>query len=76
MLIMFSTNITQSTPEVQTRTVYEYALIVHNAKDNDTQNLTAAFTFIPTSHDWLQWLSGWTDCGYLLSSPATLINVI
>jgi hypothetical protein len=51
-------------------------LIVHNAKDNDTQNLTAAMTHIPTSGDWLQWLSGWTDCGYLLSNPATLINVI
>jgi hypothetical protein len=73
---MLMITITQSTPQVQTRTVYEYALTVHNAKDNDTQNLSAAFTHIPTSDDWLQWLSGWNSCGYLLSNVPTLINVI
>jgi hypothetical protein len=76
MLIMFKTNIAQTTPQIQTRTVYEYAFTVHNAKDNDTQNLTAAFTHIPTSGDWVQWLSGWTDCDYFLSNVPTLINVI
>jgi hypothetical protein len=72
---MFRTNITQTTSQIQIRTVYEYALIVHNAKDNDTQNLTAAFTHIPTSDDWQQWLTGWNSCGYLLSSTPRLINV-
>lgn len=77
MLIMFSTTIlTQSTSKVQTRTVYEYALAVHNATDKDTQNLTAAFTHIPTTDDWTVWLADWNSCGYSLSTQPQLINII
>ncbi len=66
---MTSTTLTQSTT-----TVYEYSLTVVNSQDNDTQELTAAFTNLPSPQDWQQWLSGWTDAGYELLSQPQLIR--
>jgi hypothetical protein len=58
-------------------TVYEYSLTLINTIDHDIQdNLTAAFTHIPTLNDWQQWLSGWTDCGYKLQSQPQLLRTI
>jgi hypothetical protein len=73
---MLSTNIAQTIDQVQSQTVYEYALTVVNSDDRDTQILTAAFTFIPSVTDFQQWLSGWISCGYFLSSTPQLINVV
>jgi hypothetical protein len=68
--------IAQTIDQVQSQTVYEYALTVVNSDDRDTQILTAAFTFIPSVADFQQWLSGWISCGYFLSSTPQLINVV
>ncbi|MEN9871856.1 MAG: hypothetical protein RLZZ171_2848 [Cyanobacteriota bacterium] len=74
---MLSTNIAQTIDQVQSQTVYEYSFSLINTTDNDTQdNLTAAFTFIPTLIDWQEWLSGWISCGYSLSSSPQLIRTI
>jgi hypothetical protein len=55
--------------------VYEYSYNLINIQDNDIQaDLTAAFTHIPTLHDWDNHLSGWASCGYFLSSQPVLIN--
>jgi len=55
--------------------LYEYRLTVAN-QDNDTQNLTAVFDHLPSFQDWHDWLSGWSYCGYSLSSVPALISVI
>jgi hypothetical protein len=75
---MFSTTIlAQSTPKVSTATVYEYSFALINAEDGDLQdNLTAAFTSIPSADDWTTWLRGWTSCGYSLVANPELINTI
>ncbi|MEM8832155.1 MAG: hypothetical protein AAGE96_22800 [Cyanobacteria bacterium P01_G01_bin.19] len=78
---MTLTNIAQSSSDFQLQqltgaTVYEYALTVANVEDNDTQQLTAAFTSIPTLQDWLQWLDGWFSCGYSLQSTPQLVRAI
>lgn len=74
---MSPTILTQSTSKVPTSIVYEYSFSLINTTDNDTQdNLTAAFTFIPTLIDWQEWLSGWISCGYSLSSSPQLIRTI
>ena len=75
---MLTTTIAQSSASIQPsiRRVYEYALTVVNSTDNDTQELTAAFTSIPSSQDIQQWLSGWNSCGYSLSSQPQLIRTI
>ena len=77
-MLMFSTNIAQTTAsfQVQSDRVYEYALTVSNSIDNDIQELVAAFTFIPSLEDWQQWLSGWFDCGYSLNKQPVLIRTI
>lgn len=72
---MTSLTITQSDSQVQSSLVYEYSLTVVNP-NNDTQKLTAAFRNIPTSPDWQQWLSGWTDTGYELLSPPQLLQIL
>ena len=78
---MTLTNIAQSSSDFQLQestatTVYEYALTLANAEDNDTQQLIAAFTSMPTLQDWLQWLDGWFSCGYSLQSIPQLIHII
>ena len=75
---MTLTNIAQSSPNFQSQesTVYEYALTVANTDDNDTQELTAAFTSIPNAQDWQQWLNGWVNCGYSLQSTPQLVRAI
>ena len=78
---MTLTNIAQSSSDFQPQeltaaTVYEYDLTVANAEDNDTQQLTAAFTSIPNAQDWLQWLDGWSSCGYSLQSTPQLVRAI
>ena len=75
---MFLTNIAQTTASIQVQSdrVYEYALTVSNSTDNDTQELVAAFTSIPSSQDIQQWLSGWNSCGYSLQSQPQLIRTI
>jgi hypothetical protein len=66
---MSQTILTQSTK------VYEYSFSLINTKSNDYQdNLTAAFTNIPTLQDWLEWLSGWTRSGYCLATAPRLID--
>ena len=75
---MSQTILAQSPASIQstTKKVYEYALTVIDPQDNDTHKLTAAFTFIPSPHDWQQWLSGWCSCGYQLQSQPQLIRTI
>ena len=57
-------------------TVFEFILSVHNPQDNDTQTLTAAFPSSPSPQDWQHWLSGWTNCGYSLSTQPVLIRTL
>jgi hypothetical protein len=71
---MSLSNIANLTLESQTITVYEYAFTVTNTEDSDTQELTTAFTSIPTLLDWQQKLAGWKSCGYELSCTPILIN--
>jgi hypothetical protein len=66
---MYQNILTQST-------VFEFAFSVCNSQDNDTQTLIAAFSSFPSHQDWQQWLSGWTMCGYSLSSVPVLIRTI
>ena len=73
---MTLTTITQSDSQVQSSIVYEYSLTVANPEDQDTQHLTAAFTSVPTSIDWQQWLSGWQISGYSLSTEPVLIRTL
>lgn len=73
---MTSSTISRSDSQVRSSTVYEYSLIVVNPQDNDSQKLTAAFSYLPTSQDWQQWLTGWLDCGYSLYSEPFLIRTI
>ena len=67
---------TSTSPTQKLRIVYEYWFTVTNSQDNDTQELTAAFTSIPTPADWQQWLMGWNSCGYSLDSQPILIHII
>ena len=60
----------------KTKTVFEFALAVHNNADNDTQSLIAAFSSFPSPEDWQQWLDGWTNCGYSLDSEPLLIRTV
>ena len=69
-------NPASTTQKSRTFTVYEYSLTVHNPEDNDTQELTAAFTSIPLLQDWQQWLNGWNSCDYFLNSQPILIRTI
>ncbi len=75
---MLTTTITQSPASIQTpiQKVYEYALTITNTDDNDTQELIAAFTSIPSSQELKQWLTGWNSCGYSLSTQPILIRTI
>ncbi len=74
---MSLSTITKTAPQIQKpRIVYEYSLTVANSEDKDTQELTAAFSFIPSLQDWQQWLDGWNSCGYSLSSSPNLIRTI
>lgn len=75
---MLTINIAQSPAELQApiKRVYEYALTIVNATDNDTQELTAAFTSIPSSEDIQQWLMGWNSCGYSLTAQPILLRTI
>ena len=83
---MSTTILAQTTASIQNpfSQVYEYALIVVNPIDNDTQALiceavsfrTAAFTFIPAPEDWQYWLSGWNSCGYSLIADPQLIRTV
>ncbi|MEL6928201.1 MAG: hypothetical protein AAFO95_06180 [Cyanobacteria bacterium J06600_6] len=57
-------------------TVFEFILSIHNPQDNDTQTLTAAFPSFPSTEDWQNWLSGWTSCGYSLTSQPVLIHTL
>ncbi|WP_036486450.1 hypothetical protein [Myxosarcina sp. GI1] len=58
-----------------TRKVFEYSFSVIN-RDGDVQNLTAAFTSVPSASDWSDWLSGWFSIGYSLLDQPILIQVI
>jgi hypothetical protein len=77
---MTLTTIAQSTPQVQSQsisTVYQYSFSLINTTDNDIQdNLTAAFTNIPTSDDWTSWLRGWSSIGYQFQNEPQLIEII
>lgn len=77
---MSTNTIAQTQTTVQANTnrvkVYEYALTVVNPIDNDTQKLTAAFSFLPAFEDWQNWLFGWNSCGYSLQSPPQLIHTL
>lgn len=65
--IMNNFNLTNSA------SVFQYLLEVTDL-DGDVQNLTAAFTSVPSSTDISDYLSGWTKSGYSLSSPPQLIK--
>jgi hypothetical protein len=55
--------------------VVEYSLALFNPQSGDYQdNLAAAFSCTPSKQDWDNWLSGWTSCGYSLSSNPILVN--
>ena len=56
--------------------VFEFAFSVYSFADDDTQTLTAAFSSFPSPKDWQQWLSGWTSCGYSLSTEPVLIRTL
>jgi hypothetical protein len=74
---MSLSTLTQTPFQLQPSTiVYEYSFTVFNQQYNDTQKLTAAFVSMPTIQDWQQWLTGWFNCGYLLSSSPQLINIL
>ena len=55
--------------------VYQYSLKVIDS-EQDVQNLTAAFTSIPSQQDWSDWLSGWSSIGYSLFGSPRLIRVL
>ncbi|HHP7229466.1 MAG TPA: hypothetical protein ACFCUY_01245 [Xenococcaceae cyanobacterium] len=65
----------RSFPTRTTKKVFEYSLSVINC-DGDVQNLTAAFTSVPSDADVSNWLSGWSSIGYSLLSQPILIQVI
>jgi hypothetical protein len=74
---MSTISLAQSPSQLQPNSiVYEYSLTVFNRQHNDTQELTAAFISQPTIQNWQQWLTGWLNCGYRLSSSPRLINII
>ncbi|WP_036486873.1 hypothetical protein [Myxosarcina sp. GI1] len=64
-----------STVLPQKTKVYEYSLTVFNIEERNSQKLTAAFIFIPTSKDWQRWLSGWGNCGYYLVGSPRLLHI-
>ena len=74
---MFLTTISQSSSQVQSRTVFEYSFSLFNPQDQKTiDDLTAAFTHPPTSQDWDNWLEDWHDNGYYLESQPRLSQII
>ncbi len=73
---MTSLTIAQSDSQIQSTVVYEYCLTVVNTEDKDTQYLTAAFSFLPTSEDWQQWLKGWNSCGYSTLTQPQLVRTL
>ena len=66
----------QQSASIDTKQVYEYALVLNHPDNNDTQLLTAAFDSLPTLQDWQSWLSGWISQGYALQAQPLLVRVI
>jgi len=61
---------------VSAAVVREYSLVLIDPTNGDTQNLTAAFTAQPSSHDWQQWLAGWFGIGYQIQSQPVLVRTV
>lgn len=70
-----SSQVSSSTSQQLVNTVYTYSLSVVDSL-GDVQHLKAAFSSIPTSQDWLNWLNGWTRTGYSLHTQPQLINAV